>query len=109
MSFVLLAIGVAVSLATGGNKSGKATKQAVRELPVHSACADALLEDWADGRIDGTYQLACYRVAQRSLPVDLQVYSSAPEDIAQALSHRIVQSRTRKGPSSGERSRRPAG
>jgi hypothetical protein len=48
--------------------------------------------DWADGRIDGSYQFACYRVAPRSLPTDLHVYSSASEDIAQALSLRIVQS-----------------
>jgi hypothetical protein len=107
--FALLAIGVAVLLATHGSNSAKAIKQAARKAPVQSPCADALLKDWADGRIDGSYQLACYQVALKSLPTDLQVYSSASEDIAQALSHRIVQSRARKSAPPGERSRRPAG
>jgi hypothetical protein len=107
--FALLAIGVAVLLATHGSNSAKAIKQAARKAPVQSPCADALLKDWADGRIDGSYQLACYQVALKSLPTDLQVYSSASEDIAQALSHRIVQSRARTSAPPGKRSRRPAG
>jgi hypothetical protein len=57
------------------------------------ACASRLLRDWADGRIDGAYPVACYRAALRSLPTDLEVYSSAHDDIAQALSKRIFQSR----------------
>jgi hypothetical protein len=57
------------------------------------ACAGHLLRDWADGRIDGAYPVACYRAALRSLPTDLEVYSSAHDDIAQALTERIVQSR----------------
>ena len=55
-----------------------------------------LLRDWSDGRIDGVYPLSCYRAALRSLPADLKVYSSAPDDIAQALSQRIVQSHHQK-------------
>jgi hypothetical protein len=55
------------------------------------SCESRLLRDWADGRIDGTYPLRCYRSALRSLPADLRVYSSAPDDIAQALSERILQ------------------
>jgi hypothetical protein len=103
---VLLAIGVAVSLVIDGNNSA-ATRQAARETPVQRPCSEALLRDWADGRIDGSYQLACYREALKSLPADLQVYSSASEDIAQALSERIVQSAREAPP--GEASRRPAG
>src|SRR5207249_2055850 len=62
--------------------------------PVQSpTCASRLLRDWGDGRIDGAYPVACYRAALRSLPTDLEVYSSAHDDIAQALSKRIVQSR----------------
>jgi hypothetical protein len=87
--FVLLGI-VAVSLAAGWPNPAKATKRG----PNPNSCAEALLKDWADGRIDGTYPLGCYRVALKSLPVDLQVYSSAPDDISQALSQRIVQSAT---------------
>jgi hypothetical protein len=56
------------------------------------SCQTRLLRDWADGRIDGTYAVGCYRSALRSLPSDLKVYSSAPDDIAEALSQRIVQS-----------------
>ena len=61
--------------------------------PGPTTCASRLIRDWADGRIDGTYPIACYRNALRALPTDLEVYSSAPDDIAQALSQRIVQSR----------------
>jgi hypothetical protein len=57
-----------------------------------AGCQVRLLRDWSDGRIDGVYPLACYRAARRSLPADLKVYSSAPDDIAQALSQRIIQS-----------------
>ena len=60
--------------------------------PQRASCARALLADWADGRIDRTYTLSCYRRALKSLPTDLEVYSSAPEDIASALRSRIVQS-----------------
>jgi hypothetical protein len=58
-----------------------------------TSCARRLLVDWADGRIDHTYRIACYRQAMKSLPTDLQVYSSAPEDIESALRDRILQSR----------------
>src|SRR5213592_2998127 len=32
-------------------------------------CASALLNDWRDGRIDGTYSVDCYRIA-RAQPAD---------------------------------------
>jgi hypothetical protein len=101
--FVLLAIGVAVSLATGWTNPAKAARQ----TPVQSPCAKGLLKDWADGRIDGTYPLACYRIAMKSLPADLQIYSSASEDISQALSQRIVQSAEERSTRTG--ASRPAG
>lgn len=84
---------VAVLLATGRSDPAKVAGR----TPVQSTCATALLRDWADGRIDATYRLDCYRAALKSLPVDLQVYSQAPEDISQALSQRIVQSRQKGG------------
>ncbi len=84
---------VAVLLATGRPDPAKVAGR----TPVQSTCAKALLKDWADGRIDATYRLECYRAALKSLPVDLQVYSQAPEDISQALSQRIVQSRLKGG------------
>jgi hypothetical protein len=90
---VVFLAAVAVLLATGRSDPAKVADR----TPVPSTCADALLKDWADGRIDATYRLECYRAALKSLPVDLQVYSQAPEDISQALSQRIVQSRQRGG------------
>jgi hypothetical protein len=67
---------------------------AKHQKPVETSCAQRLLHDWADGRIDGAYPLSCYRDALKALPTDLSIYSSAPDDIAQALSQRIVQSRS---------------
>ena len=49
------------------------------------SCASALLQDWRDGRIDGTYSVACYRTALAQLPEDLRIYSSAESDIKRAL------------------------
>ena len=56
-----------------------------------TSCSASLLADWSDGRIDGTYPIRCYRATLASLPSDLQIYSTAPDDISQALSQRIVQ------------------
>jgi hypothetical protein len=75
---------------------GGGSRTAASAKPAGTTCQTRLLRDWGDGRIDGTYPLACYRAALRSLPADLKVYSSAPDDIAQALSQRIVQSHHQK-------------
>lgn len=48
-------------------------------------CWKALLNDWYDGRIDGTYPVHCYSDALRHLPSDVQTYSSAHDDILRAL------------------------
>ncbi len=56
-------------------------------------CWKALINDWYDGRIDGTYPIPCYRSALKHLPTDVQTYSSARDDIRQALQARILQSR----------------
>ena len=50
-----------------------------------TSCSSALLQDWRDGRIDGTYPVACYRTALSQLPEDLRIYSSAESDIKRAL------------------------
>jgi hypothetical protein len=83
----------AILLATGRADPAKTAGRAT----ARSTCAEALLRDWADGRIDASYRLECYRAALKSLPVDLRVYSQAPEDISQALSQRIVQGRKKAG------------
>jgi hypothetical protein len=53
-------------------------------------CAEAVLADWHDGRIDKSYRPACYRAALAALPEDLRVYSSASEDIERALHQRLA-------------------
>lgn len=45
-----------------------------------------MIEDWSDGRIDGTYDLHCYADAIEILPRDIRDYSSAEDDIKRALS-----------------------
>jgi hypothetical protein len=91
---VLSAVGAALVLAAGRTHSGDGTVRTAAEAS--TSCSAKLLADWSDGRIDGTYPIRCYRRALESLPSDLKVYSSAPDDIAQALSQRIVQSRGQK-------------
>jgi hypothetical protein len=84
------AVGVAV-LAVGAFVALRATQRAEARdaATVSPTCSSRLLTDWSDGRIDGTYPIRCYRDALESLPADLRIYSSAPDDIAQALSRRI--------------------
>jgi hypothetical protein len=90
---VLLVVGAAaLGVVVTWHAAQKGPTAAAAPL-VQSACAKRLLRDWSDGRIDGAYPVACYRAALRSLPTDLEVYSSAHDDITQALSKRIVQSR----------------
>jgi hypothetical protein len=48
-------------------------------------CVSTLLNDWRDGRIDGTYSVDCYQTALAQLPEDLRIYSSAETDIKRAL------------------------
>jgi hypothetical protein len=50
-----------------------------------AGCVSALLTDWRDGRIDGTYSVGCYQAALEQLPEDLRIYSSAESDIKRAL------------------------
>ena len=77
-------------LSTAALASLRAARSADRASGPRSTCTSRLLADWSDGRIDGTYPITCYRDALESLPADLRIYSSAPDDIAQALSQRIV-------------------
>ena len=60
-------------------------------LPAAAAtpCWRAVINDWVDGRIDGTYPVNCYRQAIPHLPADLRIYSSAEEDITRALQARL--------------------
>ena len=49
-------------------------------------CWQVVIDDWADNtRVDGRYEIHCYRDALRRLPEDMRAYSSAPDDIARAM------------------------
>jgi hypothetical protein len=63
-------------------------------------CWKVLINDWYDGRIDGIYPIHCYRDALRHLPADVDTYSSARDDIKQALQKRISQGSS-GGPTGG--------
>ena len=52
-------------------------------------CGTRVLNDWRDGRIDGTYPVSCYRQALADLPEDVRVYSSAQSDITRELQSRL--------------------
>ncbi len=82
--FVVLAAVVALGAA------GTATAAASKSSP---PCWKVLINDWYDGRIDGTYPIHCYREALKHLPTDVETYSSARDDIQQALQERITQGR----------------
>mgnify|MGYP007022270164 CR=1 FL=1 len=60
---------------------------AVTAAPASAAkpCGRQILDDWYDGRIDGTYALRCYDDAIEIIPRDVRDYSSAEEDITRAL------------------------
>jgi hypothetical protein len=49
-----------------------------------------LLNDWYDGRIDGSYPRHCYNDALKHLPADVSTYSSAHDDILRALQSAIA-------------------
>ena len=53
------------------------------------SCGAKVIDDWFDGRIDGTYPLHCYDDAIEQLPRDVRDYSSAKEDIERALQARL--------------------
>jgi hypothetical protein len=75
---------VATACATAGPASAKGEK---------APCWKQLINDWYDGRIDGTYPVPCYEEAINHLPSDVESYSSAAEDIRRALQIRIAQQR----------------
>jgi hypothetical protein len=68
--------------------------------PAATPCGDAVMGDWADGGIDGRYAPRCYGEALDGLPEDVRAYSTAADDIAQALRARIRETR---GPASARR------
>jgi hypothetical protein len=59
-------------------------------------CWKALINDWYDGRIDGTYAIPCYQQAINHLPTDVSQYSSAASDIRRAQAAALDQKKTHK-------------
>jgi hypothetical protein len=58
-----------------------------------SSCWEQVISDWsAHNRIKGNYSAGCYRQALSRLPEDLRTYSSAPDDIRQALQSQLTKS-----------------
>jgi hypothetical protein len=80
---LLLAVLVAATIGVVGAGSAAAKSK--------PPCWKTLINDWYDGRIDGTYPIHCYRDALKHLPADVATYSSARDDIRQALQKRITQ------------------
>ena len=61
-------------------------------------CWRALFIDYADGRIDKTYPVHCYRDAVRNLGQDQLTYGSAAEDIRRALAAAMTKMRQDRVP-----------
>jgi hypothetical protein len=58
-------------------------------------CWRQVVDDWFDGRIDGTYAPHCYQDALQHLPADARAYTTAASDIQRAL---LASIRTRRAP-----------
>ena len=56
--------------------------------PAAPPCADAILGDWLDNRIDRVYALDCYEAAIDAIPADLRDYTDAADVIARAFQSR---------------------
>ena len=67
-----------------------AVAQPARAASAGTPCWKVLLNDWYDGRIDGSYPRHCYNDALHHLPADVSTYSSAREDIQRALQSAIA-------------------
>ena len=67
-----------------------AVAQPARAASSGTPCWKVLLNDWYDGRIDGSYPRHCYNDALKHLPADVSTYSSAREDIQRALQSAIA-------------------
>jgi hypothetical protein len=90
---LLLPAVLAAVLAFGGGTAVAASAKGKHKQP----CWKTLINDWYDGRIDGVYPIHCYREALQHLPTDVDTYSSARDDIKQALQKRITQSHQKGG------------
>ena len=74
--------------------------------PSGPPCWKSLLNEWYGGAITTIYPVHCYRQAINHLPVDVQVYSSARQDIQAAENaaahHKAAPKSSRPGPIPGQ-------
>ena len=82
---VVVVAAVVAAAALFGIAASPAAAAGAKKTP----CWKVLINDWYDGRIDGVYAIHCYREALKHLPADVDTYSSARDDIKQALQRRI--------------------
>ena len=68
-----------------------------------SGCGNAVLRDWADGKLDRVYPVRCYQDALNRMPEDMRSYTSAPDDIQRALLAQLRQGRTNGDRQTGAR------
>ncbi len=92
---VIVVVAVVAAAALFGIAASPAAAAGAKKTP----CWKTLINDWYDGRIDGVYAIHCYREALKHLPADVDTYSSARDDIKQALQRRIQS--TKSGGSGG--------
>src|ERR671936_1495908 len=85
-----LAIALAAACAAFAAAAPSATAAA-------SGCGNAVLRDWADGKLDRVYPVRCYQDALDRMPEDMRSYTSAPDDIRRALLARLRTMRTHHG------------
>ena len=91
-------LGVLALLATGAREAAAAPSASLNPT---SGCDLAVINDWADNnRVDKTYAIPCYTQAIQRLNSyqDLKGYSSAEDDIRNALLAAIRQDRGSGGP-----------
>src|ERR671937_459669 len=83
---------------------------AVTPAPAAAAhCGRAILKDWSDGKINGTYPVRCYQDALDRMPEDMRSYTTAPDDIRRALLARLRTMRTHHSPARSTASREVRG
>ena len=90
---ILVAAAIVVAAALLGIAASPASAAGTKKTP----CWKTLINDWYDGRIDGVYAIHCYREALKHLPADVDTYSSARDDIKQALQRRIQSTKSGGG------------
>jgi hypothetical protein len=90
---VVVVAAIVAATALFGIAASPAAAAGAKKTP----CWKTLINDWYDGRIDGVYAIHCYREALKHLPADVDTYSSARDDIKQALQRRIQSTKSGGG------------